>query len=143
MINLKIQKLNKDAIVPQYQSSGASGFDLHSTEDVDILSGGFVAVRTGLAFEIPVGYEIQVRPRSGLAFKNGISVLNTPGTIDSDYRGEVMVILFNFSKNIFSIKKGDRIAQAVLSQIFRANMVLSESLDDTERGNNGFGSTGI
>lgn len=143
MINLKIQKLNKDAIVPQYQSSGASGFDLHSIEDVDILSGGFVAVRTGLAFEIPVGYEIQVRPRSGLAFKSGISVLNTPGTIDSDYRGEVMVILFNFSKNIFSIKKGDRIAQAVLSQIFRANMVLSESLDDTERGNNGFGSTGI
>lgn len=143
MINLKIQKLNKDAIVPQYQSSGASGFDLHSIEDVDILSGGFVAVRTGLAFEIPVGYEIQVRPRSGLAFKSGISVLNTPGTIDSDYRGEVMVILFNFSKNIFSIKKGDRIAQAVLSQVFRANMVLSESLDDTERGNNGFGSTGI
>lgn len=143
MINLKIQKLNKDAIVPQYQSSGASGFDLHSIEDVDVLSGGFVAVRTGLAFEIPVGYEIQVRPRSGLAFKSGISVLNTPGTIDSDYRGEVMVILFNFSKNIFSIKKGDRIAQAVLSQIFRANMVLSESLDDTERGSNGFGSTGI
>lgn len=143
MINLKIQKLNKDAIVPQYQSSGASGFDLHSIEDIDVLSGGFVAVRTGLAFEIPVGYEIQVRPRSGLAFKSGISVLNTPGTIDSDYRGEVMVILFNFSKNIFSIKKGDRIAQAVLSQIFRANMVLSESLDDTERGNNGFGSTGI
>lgn len=143
MINLKIQKLNKDAIVPQYQSSGASGFDLHSIEDVDVLSGGFVAVRTGLAFEIPVGYEIQVRPRSGLAFKSGISVLNTPGTIDSDYRGEVMVILFNFSKNIFSIKKGDRIAQAVLSQVFKANMVLSESLDDTERGNNGFGSTGI
>lgn len=143
MINLKIQKLNKDAIVPQYQSSGASGFDLHSIEDVNVLSGGFVAVRTGLAFEIPVGYEIQVRPRSGLAFKSGISVLNTPGTIDSDYRGEVMVILFNFSKNIFSIKKGDRIAQAVLSQVFRANMVLSESLDDTERGNNGFGSTGI
>lgn len=143
MINLKIQKLNKDAIVPQYQSSGASGFDLHSIEDIDVLSGGFVAVRTGLAFEIPVGYEIQVRPRSGLAFKSGISVLNTPGTIDSDYRGEVMVILFNFSKNIFSIKKGDRIAQAVLSQIFRANIVLSESLDDTERGNNGFGSTGI
>ncbi|WP_220092223.1 dUTP diphosphatase [Helicobacter sp. 16-1353] len=143
MINLKIKKLNNDAILPKYQSSGASGFDLHSVEDLDILPSEFIAVKTGLSFEIPSGYEIQVRPRSGLAFKNGISVLNTPGTIDSDYRGEVMVILFNFSKNIFNIKKGDRIAQAILSQVFQANLILSDSLDTTERGNSGFGSTGI
>ncbi|RAX54993.1 deoxyuridine 5'-triphosphate nucleotidohydrolase [Helicobacter sp. 16-1353] len=142
-MNLKIKKLNNDAILPKYQSSGASGFDLHSVEDLDILPSEFIAVKTGLSFEIPSGYEIQVRPRSGLAFKNGISVLNTPGTIDSDYRGEVMVILFNFSKNIFNIKKGDRIAQAILSQVFQANLILSDSLDTTERGNSGFGSTGI
>lgn len=142
-MDLKIKKLNDFAIIPSYQSSGASGFDLHAVESLEIKPSEFIAVKTGLAFEIPNGFEIQVRPRSGLAFKNGIGVLNTPGTIDSDYRGEVMVILFNFSKETFHIKKGDRIAQAVLSQIFQVNFIVSDSLDSTQRGDKGFGSTGI
>ena len=142
-MNLKIKKLNENATIPAYQSDGASGFDLHSSESLEIETGGFCAVKTGLAFEIPKGYEIQVRPRSGLAYKNGIGVLNTPGTIDSDYRGEIMVILFNFGKEVFRIKKGDRIAQAVLAQIFCANLVISDELDKTARGERGFGSTGV
>ncbi len=142
-MNLKVKKLNQNAVIPAYQSDGASGFDLHASESAEIPVGGFCAVKTGLAFEIPRGFEIQVRPRSGLAFKNGISVLNTPGTIDSDYRGEVMVILFNFGKEHFSVKKGDRVAQAVLAQIFQANLMVSEELDSTARGEKGFGSTGI
>lgn len=143
MIDLKVKKLHKDAILPKYQSSGASGFDLHSIEDVNIDSGCFGFVKTGLAFEIPNGYEIQVRARSGLAYRNGIGILNSPGTIDSDYRGEVMVILFNFSKEKFYIKNGDRIAQAVLSQVYMANLIISHDLSDTKRGASGFGSTGV
>lgn len=142
-MNLKVKKLNENATIPAYQSDGASGFDLHASESLEIAPSAVCAVKTGLAFEIPRGFEIQVRPRSGLAFKNGIGVLNTPGTIDSDYRGEVMVILFNFGKEIFKIKKGDRIAQAVLSQIFQANLVVSDELDSTARGEKGFGSTGV
>lgn len=142
-MNLKVKKLNENATIPAYQSDGASGFDLHSAESTEILPGGFCAVKTGLAFEIPRGFEIQVRPRSGLAFKNGVSVLNTPGTIDSDYRGEVMVILFNFGKETFKIKKGDRIAQAVLAQVFLADFSVSDELDSTARGERGFGSTGV
>lgn len=142
-MNLKVKKLNENATIPAYQSDGASGFDLHASEVAEIKAGAVCAVKTGLAFEIPQGFEIQVRPRSGLAFKNGVSVLNTPGTIDSDYRGEVMVILFNFGKEIFKIKKGDRIAQAVLSQIFQANLIVSDELDSTARGEKGFGSTGV
>ncbi|MGX2982714.1 dUTP diphosphatase [Helicobacter sp. 23-1045] len=142
-MKIKVKKLVDSAILPKYQSAGAAGFDLHSVESSEILPGGFCAVKTGLAFEIPQGYEVQVRPRSGLAFKNGISVLNTPGTIDSDYRGEIMVILFNFGKEKFEIKKGDRIAQAVLAQVFLADFALSDELDSTKRGEGGFGSTGI
>lgn len=143
MIDLKVKKIDEKAKIPEYQSSGASGFDLHSIEDIVLKAGGFGVVKTGLAFEIPYGYEIQVRPRSGLAYKNGIGVLNSPGTIDSDYRGEVMVILFNFSKEDFYIKSGDRIAQAVLSKVSMANLIVSSSLDETKRGSNGFGSTGV
>ena len=142
-MNLKVKKLNQNATIPAYQSSGASGFDLHASESAEIPAGGVCAVKTGLAFEIPRGFEIQVRPRSGLAFKNGISVLNTPGTIDSDYRGEVMVILFNFGKENFSVKKGDRIAQAVLAQVFLADFSVSDELGSTTRGEKGFGSTGV
>ncbi len=143
MINVKIKRLSPDSIIPQYQSSGASGFDLHSIEDMEIPPFEVKALKTGLVFEIPQGYEIQVRPRSGLAVKFGVSVLNTPGTIDSDYRGEVMVILFNFSKETFIVKKGDRIAQAVLSQTFQATLLAVDVLDETTRGSGGFGSTGI
>ena len=140
---MRVKKLNENATIPAYQSDGASGFDLHASQSAEIKAGGVCVVKTGLAFEIPRGFEIQVRPRSGLAFKNGISVLNTPGTIDSDYRGEVMVILFNFGKEDFKINKGDRIAQAVLSQIFVADFSVSDELGGTERGEKGFGSTGV
>ena len=143
MIDLKVKKIDEKAKIPEYQSSGASGFDLHSIEDAVLKAGDFGVIKTGLAFEIPNGYEIQVRARSGLAYKNGIGVLNSPGTIDSDYRGEVMVILFNFSKEDFRIKSGDRIAQAVLSKVSIANLIVSGNLDETKRGNNGFGSTGV
>ena len=143
MIDLKVKKIHKQARIPEYQSSGASGFDLHSIEDIVLKAGSFGVVKTGLAFEIPNGYEIQVRARSGLAYKNGIGVLNSPGTIDSDYRGEVMVILFNFSKEDFCIKSGDRIAQAILSKVSMANLIISDDLEETKRGSNGFGSTGV
>lgn len=143
MIDLKVKQLDKNAVLPKYQSNGASGFDLHSIEDIMLEAGSFGVVKTGLAFEIPNGYEIQVRARSGLAYKNGIGVLNSPGTIDSDYRGEIMIILFNFSKKSFHIKIGDRIAQAVLSKVDIANLIFSDSLCETKRGSSGFGSTGI
>lgn len=142
-MDIKIKKLSKDAIIPKYQSIGASGFDLHSIDSVIIEPSSIVGVKIGIAFEIPESFEIQIRPRSGLAFKNGISVLNSPGTIDSDYRGEIIVILFNFSKESFLVKKGDRIAQGVVCRIYQANLILSDSIDSTIRENSGFGSTGI
>lgn len=142
-LKIKMKKIYRDSIIPKYQSSGASGFDLHSIENITIKAGEFMPIKSGLAFEIPQGYELQVRPRSGLAYKNGISVLNTPGTVDSDYRGEVIVILFNFSKNDFEIKIGDRIAQAVICPIVQVDFELSENLSDTHRGQKGFGSTGV
>lgn len=142
-MDIKIKKLSDDAIIPDYQSIGASGFDLHSIENVIINPSDIIAIKTGLAFEIPSGYEIQIRPRSGLALKMGISVLNSPGTIDSDYRGEVMVILFNFSKKIFNINKGDRIAQGVVCKIYQANLISTDAIDSTERNDKGFGSTGL
>lgn len=143
MIDIKIKILCDNAIVPRYQSSGASGFDFHSIEEVILPPSGILAVKTGLAFEIPLGYEIQVRPRSGLAYKHGISVLNTPGTIDSDYRGEVMIILINTSKESFAIHKGDRIAQGVIAKVYQANLITTQDLEDSTRGDKGFGSTGV
>lgn len=142
-MTLKIKKLSPSAQIPAYQSSGASGFDLRANEHLVLNAGAICAVKTGLAFEIPAGFEIEIRPRSGLAVKNGIGVLNSPGTIDSDYRGEIMVILFNFSKHDFEIKIGDRIAQAVLSKVYLADLLEVESLGETARGAGGFGSTGI
>jgi dUTP pyrophosphatase len=112
---LKVKKLNKDAIIPAYHSVEAAGFDLHSIEDVILKPGERKLIKTGLAFEIEKGYEVQIRPRSGLAFKYGITVLNSPGTIDSDYRGEIKVLLINLGENDFEIKKGERIAQAVIA----------------------------
>lgn len=143
MIELKVARLCEEAVLPRYQTKGASGFDLHSVEEKTIAAGGFGTVKTGLAFEIPLGFEIQVRGRSGLAFRSGIGVLNAPGTIDSDYRGEVVVILFNFSKTDFVIKKGDRIAQAVVAQVVLANLNVVENLATSERADKGFGSTGV
>lgn len=132
---------------PEYATLGASGFDLRANEDTVLKAGEFKGVSTGLFFELPLGYEIQVRPRSGLAFKNGVTVLNSPGTVDSDYRGEVKVILINHSKVDFNITKGDRIAQAVISAVLAKNFInlerVSSISNDTNRGTGGFGSTGV
>jgi len=141
-LDVKVKILNPDAIIPKYQTSEAAGFDLHSVDEKTIKAGERDVVKTGLAVALPKGYELQVRPRSGLALKNGITVLNTPGTVDSDYRGELMVILLNTSKEDFVIKKGDRIAQAVIKEILRADFAVVDELDSTERGSGGFGSTG-
>ena len=133
------------AKVPAYQSKGAAGADVCAllSEDVVIESGEYKMIPTGLFLEIPEGFEVQVRPRSGLAAKNGVTVLNTPGTIDSDYRGEVKVILINHSKQPFTVKNGDRIAQLVIASVVQASFESAERLSSTERGEGGFGSTGI
>jgi len=142
LIKLKVKKLNKLAEIPQYQTEEAAGFDLHSVEDVVIAPNERKLIGTGLSFEIPKGYEIQIRPRSGLAYKHGITVLNSPGTIDSDYRGEIKVLLINHSNESFEIKVGERIAQAVIQEVIQATFEEVEELNDTTRGNKGFGSTG-
>ncbi|WP_421852460.1 dUTP diphosphatase [Novosphingobium sp.] len=133
---------NDDLPLPAYATSGAAGMDVVSAEDVDLAPGARHAVATGLAMAIPEGFEIQVRPRSGLALKHGVTVPNTPGTIDSDYRGELKVIMINLGAETFSIRRGDRVAQLVLAPVTQASWLEVESLDETARGAGGFGSTG-
>ena len=128
--------------LPHYATDGAAGMDVLAAEDVTLPPGGRHAVATGLAMAIPHGYEIQVRPRSGLALKHGISLPNTPGTIDSDYRGELKIIMINLGSEAFAISRGDRIAQLVLAPVVRAGWEEVADLDDTARGEGGFGSTG-
>lgn len=128
--------------LPQYATAGAAGMDVVSAEAVTIAPGARHAVATGLAFAIPSGFEIQVRPRSGLALKHGITVPNTPGTIDSDYRGEMKVILINLGADPFEVRRGDRVAQLVLAPVTRASWLPVQELDETARGEGGFGSTG-
>src|SRR5690606_25749371 len=128
--------------LPAYATAGAAGMDVLSAEDVTLESGARHAVATGFAVAIPAGYEIQVRPRSGLALKHGISVPNTPGTIDSDYRGELKVILINHGAESFAIARGDRVAQLVLAPVTQASWEEVEELSETARGAGGFGSTG-
>ena len=128
--------------LPAYATDGAAGMDVCAAEDVELAPGGRHAVATGFALAIPEGYEIQVRPRSGLAFKHGISVPNAPGTIDSDYRGELKVLLINHGQETFSIARGDRVAQLVLAPVTRAAFTEVDDLDETARGAGGFGSTG-
>ena len=128
--------------LPAYATTGAAGMDVLSAEEVTIVPGGRHAVATGLAMAIPHGFEIQVRPRSGLALKHGITVPNTPGTIDSDYRGELKVILINHGSEPFEIRRGDRVAQLVLAPVTRAAWLAVDELDETARGEGGFGSTG-
>lgn len=128
--------------LPAYATSGAAGMDVLSAEDVTLIPGMRHAVATGLSMAIPDGYEIQVRPRSGLAFKYGITVPNTPGTIDSDYRGELKVLLINHGTEDFVITRGERVAQLVLAPVTQALWQEVETLDDTARGIGGFGSTG-
>ena len=133
---------NEDLPLPAYATDGAAGMDVVSAEDVDLAPGARHAVATGLAVAIPPGFEIQVRPRSGLALKHGVTVANAPGTIDSDYRGEVKAILVNLGTEAFSIRRGDRVAQLVLAPVTRAGWLEVDELDDTARGAGGFGSTG-
>ena len=128
--------------LPAYATEGAAGMDIVSAEDVTLAPGARHGVATGLSVAIPAGYEIQVRPRSGLALKHGISVPNTPGTIDSDYRGELKVILINHGAEPFAIARGDRVAQLVLAPVTHAAWDEVADLDETERGAGGFGSTG-
>jgi dUTP pyrophosphatase len=128
--------------LPAYATAGAAGMDVVSAEDVTISPGGRHAVATGLALAIPPGFEIQVRPRSGLALKHGVTVPNAPGTIDSDYRGELKVILINHGSEPFAIRRGDRVAQLVLAPVVRASWLEVAELDETARGAGGFGSTG-
>ena len=128
--------------LPAYASAGAAGMDVVAAESLWLRPGQRHAVATGFALGIPEGWEVQVRPRSGLALNHGITCLNTPGTIDSDYRGEVKVILANLSDEMFAIKRGDRIAQLVPAQVQRAVLIEVDELDATERGAGGFGSTG-
>lgn len=142
---IKIEcKVQDGAKLPAYQTEGSAGADVCAflKEDLVLQPMERVAVPTGLSFAIPSGYEIQVRPRSGLALKNGITCLNTPGTIDSDYRGEVKVILINLGKEAFTIRNGERIAQLVLKTVFTADYKIVSELSRTERGLGGFGSTG-
>jgi dUTP pyrophosphatase len=128
--------------LPAYATDGAAGMDVVAAENLTLAPGARHAVATGFAMAIPNGYEVQVRPRSGLALKHGITCLNTPGTIDSDYRGEVKVILANLGSEPFEIKRGDRIAQLVPAPVQRATLAEVDSLDETARGAGGFGSTG-
>lgn len=128
---------------PQYQSDGASGFDLHADATMVIQPGERALVPTGFYVSIPDGFELQVRPRSGLAAKKGITVLNAPGTVDADYRGEVQVILANLGPDPFPIVANDRIAQAVIAPVIRATLVKVDTLSETVRGAGGFGSTGV
>lgn len=128
--------------LPAYATAGAAGMDVVAAEDVTLAPGARHAVATGFAVAIPPGYEIQVRPRSGLALKNGVTCLNTPGTIDEDYRGEVKVILANLGSEPFEVRRGERIAQLVPAPVQRARFDEVDELDDTARGTGGFGSTG-
>jgi dUTP pyrophosphatase len=145
MPQVKVIRTNANAKFPEYMSSGASGCDVTACleKPIEIRAGKREAVPTGLSFEIPEGFEIQVRPRSGLAFKKGLTVINAPGTIDSDYRGEVMILMVNLGEDSITLMPGDRIAQLVLQKVERITWVEATSLEVTERNSGGFGSTGI
>jgi dUTP pyrophosphatase len=139
---LKIKKLNPDAIVPSYAHPGDAGLDLFSVEDAEIGAGQVALVKTGISIELPPGTEGQVRPRSGLALKHQLTVLNTPGTIDEGYRGEICLIMMNHGKETFAVAKGMKLAQLLVKPVFRVDVQEVEDLSDTARGAGGFGSTG-
>jgi dUTP pyrophosphatase len=142
---MKIDIINQSKHpIPQYETEGAAGMDIRANIDTDIVLGSLdrIAVPTGLFIAVPIGYEAQIRPRSGMSLKHGIAVSNSPGTIDSDYRGEIKIILTNVSKDEFIIKDGDRIAQIVIAKHERAEWIEVSVLTSTDRGTGGFGSTG-
>ena len=145
MTEILIKRLSKNIPLPKYKTDGTSGLDIAADirENIDIKPGKTEIIPKGLAVSIPKNFEIQIRPRSGLAAKNQISILNTPGTIDADYRGELKVILINLGNKSFLVEKGLRIAQIVLCPIIKANIKEVDTLDDTKRGSRGFGSTGV
>ena len=145
MTEILIKRLSKEVNLPKYETDGSSGLDLAAFIDknIEIKPGKSEIIPTGLAVSIPKNFEIQIRPRSGLAAKNQISVLNTPGTIDADYRGEIKIILINLSDKSFTVKKGLRIAQMVLCPVVKAKLKEVQSLESTKRGSGGFGSTGV
>jgi dUTP pyrophosphatase len=143
MVKLKFQKIHEDAIIPSYQHEGDSGFDLSCVYDFVIYPNQTLLVDTGLIAEVPEEYEVQIRPRSGLAIKNGITVLNSPGTVDSNYRGEFKIILTNLGTTPVNFNKGDRIAQGVLCPVIYARIVEEPVNLNTNRNIGGFGSTGV
>jgi len=142
-MTVKFRRIHPDATLPSYAHEGDAGMDVRSVEDLEIAAGRRALVHTGLVMMLPPGWEAQVRPRSGLALKCGVTVLNTPGTIDAGYRGEVGVILANFGDAPFKVAKGDKVAQIVVAPVTRAEIVESAEVDETERGSGGFGSTGV
>ena len=144
MTKILIKRLSKEITLPKYETDGSSGLDLAACIDknIEIKPGKSEIIPTGLAVALPKNFEIQIRPRSGLAAKNQISVLNTPGTIDADYRGEIKVILINLSDKVFVVEKGLRIAQMVVCPIIKAHLEEVNELNNTDRGKGGFGSTG-
>ncbi len=146
-LDIKIKRIDSnfnDIPLPCYETEDSSGMDVRAAlgSEYNLASGKVALIPTNLSLQIPKGYEVQVRPRSGLAAKHGIGVLNSPGTIDADYRGEIKIILFNFSNKNFIIKRGDRIAQLVLGKVYRADLDEVQDLDNTDRGTGGFGHTG-
>lgn len=145
-INIQFKKMEhaKDLPFPAYASEGASGLDLLAAVDRDILiaPGELKLIPTGIAIALPAGYEGQIRPRSGLALKHGLTVLNTPGTIDADYRGEIQVIIINLGRENYCVQRGERIAQLVVNELARVKIIAVEKLPDTNRGNRGFGHSG-
>ena len=144
MIKILIKRLSKEVLIPKYETSGSSGMDLSANikTNIDLDPGKTAIIPTGISLSIPKGFEVQIRPRSGLAAKQNVSVLNTPGTIDSDYRGEIKVILINLGREIFRVEKGHRIAQMVVCPIIQAEFKEVDDLTKTVRGEGGFGSTG-
>lgn len=141
-VEIKFQKLHPDAQVPSYAHIGDAGADVYSVVEVTLQQGDRAAIPTGLAVDIPLGYEIQVRPKSGLALKHGIAVLNSPGTVDAGYRGEIQVIVINLGKEAYTFAKGQKIAQLVLKPVIQAQYIEGE-LGTSDRGSGGFGSTGL
>ena len=140
---LKLKKLNEDAILPLYSHKEDAGMDLFSTEEVVIPHGSWALVKTGISIELPHGYEAQVRSKSGLALKSGIFVLNSPGTVDENYRGEICVILMNMAKEDYKVEKNQKVAQMVISKVEHLEIALVDEMSKTSRGEGGFGSTGL
>ena len=145
-MEVKILQLDKELSLPKYETDGSAGMDLYSTKNTLIIPGQISIISTGIAISLPKGYEAQIRPRSGLAAKHGITVVNAPGTIDSDYRGEIKIILTNLSRQQHQVLRGNRIAQMVINRVEQINWLPVETgldLEQSERGSGGFGSTGL